>query len=558
MRDSARYANFDAPNMKLYASRRGRKQKFTVLLTAAFCCSSAFASEAPNPTDSSSKTSGPAEKAKKSESDQSESKKQTPEYSSFLWRLYHAYADEWGKASAPADPEAPPSRRASPFPPQPETQPPYPFTDWPIGGLNPIGASIPNAVDSPLMKALDDEPVGKALQDAHIQIYGWVEAGANGSTAQTGYNGNAPAAYFSTANIAELDQAVVYIERVPDEVQKDHIDWGFRVAGIYGENYRYSVGYGVFSAQLLYNNQFTGFDMPMVYADLYIPYFAEGLVLRFGRFISVPDIEAQLAVNSYMYSHSFVYAYDNYTNTGLIGSLKLDKNTLVQLGVTSGTETVPWNSKYTFLQDPSTGLPGYQGKRDPGAQPSLTACGQWQSDNAYDAIYLCANSINDGAWGYNNLQWLGGTLYHKFNDDWHLSFESYYTFQRNVPDVSQGYGDTPFSHFNPLNRPFEAYCPNHETRCTSRAWGAVGFLNYKITDLDNLTLRGEVFDDVNGQRTGYATLYNNWAIGWQHWFSPHVEIRPEFAFYHAFDKPAFDNGTKRALGVLATDMIWHF
>ena len=28
-------------------------------------------------------------------------------------------------------------------------------------------------------------------------------------------------------------------------------------------------------------------------------------------------------------------------------------------------------------------------------------------------------------WGYNNLQWFGGTYYHKFNDQWHLSFETY-------------------------------------------------------------------------------------------------------------------------------------
>src|SRR5208337_4852335 len=101
-----------------------------------------------------------------------------------------------------------------------------------------------------------------------------------------------------TPNLVQLDQAVIYVERVPDEVQQDHIDWGFRVSGIYGENYRFSVGYGPFSDQLVYHNHFAGFDMPMVYGDLYIPGLAEGVTLRFGRYISVPDIEAQLAVNS--------------------------------------------------------------------------------------------------------------------------------------------------------------------------------------------------------------------------------------------------------------------
>jgi hypothetical protein len=66
--------------------------------------------------------------------------------------------------------------------------------------------------------------------------------------------------------------------------------------------------------------------MPMVYGELYLPQFAEGLLIRAGRYISVPDIEAQLAPNNYMYSHSMTYAVDNYTNTGVVGTLKINKN----------------------------------------------------------------------------------------------------------------------------------------------------------------------------------------------------------------------------------------
>lgn len=105
-----------------------------------------------------------------------------------------------------------------------------------------------------------------------------------------------------------------------------------------------------------------------------------------------------------MYSHSLGYATDNYTNTGLIGSLKLTKNWLLQLGLSDGTDTALWNAKYVSLINPATGLQGYRGQRDPGMQPSLTACAQWQSDSANDALYLCANLINNGTWGFNNLQ----------------------------------------------------------------------------------------------------------------------------------------------------------
>jgi hypothetical protein len=485
-----------------------------------------------------------------------------PGDSNFFTRLYHAYADEWGMASAPADPNAPPgppTRRPPPWPPAPESTPPMPFADWPQGGVDYIGESSPNAVDSPLMKAIGtNNIVGQTLNDEHIQIYGWINAGGNVSSAKQGYGANFPAAYAYTPNIVDLDQAVVYVERIPDTVQQDHIDWGFRVSGIYGENYRYTTAYGVFSNQLLYGNHFSGYDMPMVYAEMYIPYVAQGLEFRLGRYISVPDIEAQLAPNNYMYSHSMTYGYDNYTNEGLLTTLKLTKNWEVQFGFAVGTETTPWNFAHVALINPTTGFPGYQGARDPGAQPTFTGCVQWESDTAWDNVYLCANGMNNGDWGYNNLQWLGGTYYHKFSDQWHISIESWYMYSRNVPDVSQGYSNTFAAYILPTNTPFLARCPGTELSCTSKEWTVLFYLNYQFSPLDNISLRGEWFDDINGQRTGFATAYNNWAIGWQHWFSPQVEVRPEIAWYHSLNAPAFDNGTKHAIAIASGDIIWHF
>ena len=44
--------------------------------------------------------------------------------------------------------------------------------------------------------------------------------------------GNLPAAYDYTPNTFQLDQAVVYVERLPDTVQNDHFDWGFRFSAL--------------------------------------------------------------------------------------------------------------------------------------------------------------------------------------------------------------------------------------------------------------------------------------------------------------------------------------
>ena len=68
-----------------------------------------------------------------------------------------------------------------------------------------------------------------------------------------------------------------------------------------------------------------------------------GPAVRVGRYISIPDIEAQLAPNNYTYVHSMTYTFDNYTNTGIQVTTALTKNWIFQPGVTVGTDTMPWH-----------------------------------------------------------------------------------------------------------------------------------------------------------------------------------------------------------------------
>jgi Putative beta-barrel porin-2, OmpL-like. bbp2 len=479
----------------------------------------------------------------------------------FFWILFNAYADEWNRMP-PEDPNAPPTRRSTAYiAPVPQTSPPMPFTDWPVGGTEVIGASTPNSVDSPLMKALiGGTPIGKPLEDAHIQIYGWIDVGGNVSTASHGYGGNAPVADSFTPNTLQLDQAVVYIERVPDTVQTTNIDWGFRLSPMYGENYRYTTALGFFSNQFVYQNHFAGFDMPMVYGEVYVPYVAEGLLFRFGRYITLPDIEAQLAPNDYTYTRSITYSVDNYSTTGLNTTLKVTKNWLLQVGIGSGSETVPWNVKVTSI-------PGYIGPRDPGAQPSLSGCIQYQTDTNYDNVYLCIDGIDNGQWGYNNLNWYGGTYFHKFNEQFHVAVEAYYEFQRDVWNknyTGPGFANNPINPyfgtpwFGMVNPPRQAICNPDVPTCTANEYGLLAFWNYRIGTFDNLTLRTEFYNDMKGQRTGFATRYFDISPSWQHWFGPQVEVRPEIGYYRALDAAAFDNGNARQLWFLGCDMIWHF
>jgi len=496
-------------------------------------------------------------------------------------RLVNYYKLEMGQSGPPSDPSAPPSRIAD-WPATPETTPPMPYTEWPYGGTTPIGVTRPGSVDSPLMVAIANTSVGKWLNANDFQFYGWIDPGMNISSNTQRPAGNAPIAYAYTPNTVQLDQAVVYLDRFPDTVQTDHIDWGMRLSAIYGENYRYTTAYGLFSDQLLKHNNQNGYDFPMLYGEVYIPYVLNGMMIRGGRYISLPDIEAQLAPNNYMYTHSLTYSVDNYTNTGIQTTTAITKNLFLQLGVSVGTETLPWrvgmtepNPYPSTAAHPNPLYPGSTFLKDPGSQfPTFTACVRYSWNNGRDNIQPCANGINNGRWGYNNLQWYGFTYYHKFSDHWHLAAEFYDESQRGVPNANNpevqtiyANGGTPFSpQFLPFNAPNMAHCKNVTLlTCTATGIGTTGYLSYSPDPLDNFSFRPEYYADNQGQRTGTPADYYEFSVGWQHWLSPQIEMRPEIGYYRSIDAVAFNGNPTHGIApdknhtyFAGGDIIVHF
>jgi hypothetical protein len=432
---------------------------------------------------------------------------------SFLDRFINYYRLENGHAAPPTDPNAPPGRIDG-WPRTPETAPPMAYTEWPTGALTSIGVTRPNGADSPFMVAIANTGFGQWLADHNTQIYGWIEPGANYSTNQNTPGGNGPIPYTYTPNTVVLDQAVLYFDRWPDTVQTDHFDFGYRISGIYGLDYRYTNSFGVASSQFNGANHVYGYDFPMEYVDLYFPQILKGEEVRIGRYISIPDIEAQLAPNNITFTHSLTYGWDNYTNTGIVFSTQVTKNILVQAGLTDGTETPLWHGGLSepnlYVQQGLSFTPGvqvplgtpgafamgagqdplYSGSyyyKDPGNQPSATFCIRFVWNDGWDTLYPCVDGINNGTWGYNNLQWHGFTYYHKFNDNWHVDFESYFLQEKHVlnarnPDAVYLYanGGTWDSPSNiPNNQSNLAYCGNIQTLdCNVKAVGVLAYWNY--------------------------------------------------------------------------------
>jgi hypothetical protein len=445
----------------------------------------------------------------------------------FLERLFSAYVDEFKQpqpAPATQTAAAPAGRLPPPFPPAPMSSPPWPWTDWPFNGTPSLGGTTPNSEGDNLMKALSGTPVGDAMKADHIEVWGWIDAGANLSTSH-GANGNAPAGYDFNSNEFELNQAVIYVERLPDTTQFDHIDWGFRVVGLYGTDYREVTMEGIFSNVLTKQNALYGYTPANFYGDIYIPWIGQGSDFRFGRYTTLPDIEADLDYQSVFDTHSLQYTYDPFTQFGAVWSTRLTRNWMVQVGLNAGNDVAPW---------------------EPDARPSTVACLQYNSDSSWDNVYVCDNDSNDAKFGFNNVNLYEFVWYHKITDRLWAATEDYYEYQRDVPTVSNIPGANP------------AICPGSETQCLAGVYSSTLYLMYQVTDRDYIGLRNEAFDDVAGQRTGFVGWYSENTLGWTHWFTPSIEVRPEIRYDHYYNGLAYDNGTKSSQLAVASDIIIKF
>jgi len=468
----------------------------------------------------------------------------------FFHRFFKAYYDDWRPVpvSAPEAPQAgaEPTRRPEQWP-APVEGPPFPFADWPYGGSVVIGQAWTQA--SPFMEALWSGSHGEAWKKSGVQIYGWLNAGGNWSTSHdtaiSKYT-NYPTSYDEIGNSIQPDQEVIYIERQPDTVQRDHFDWGFRFTGLWGLDYRFTTSKGIFSSQLLGKDaegcanvtcKEYGFDPVMVYADLYFPHVAQGMDLRIGRYVSLPDIEAQLAPNNYTYSHSLVYTFDCYTQSGIDATIRLSNHWMVQGGLSPGCDVAIWDKKDRKL--------------------TVNFCVQYSWSEGRDDLNYCDNSINDGDYAYNNMQANYVTWYHKINKNWHTDTESWYQYEKRTPNIDP---TAPAESASLLETGANgAYCANPTAvTCFSPEWSVVNYLVRQFGAHDYVTIRNEYFDDIVGQRTGTKTDYTEHLLGWGHWIGTTVLFRPEVSFMRSYNRPAFDNGTKKNQLVFAGDIIWFF
>ena len=493
----------------------------------------------------------------------------------FFRRWGKTYLADW-TGTASSDPNS--SQRRGTAPPLPS--PPFPSADWAIGGTQEIGA--PDYQTYMMQQAIDKNPV----KLSRVKWYGWVSIGANGSTnnrsnASKGIAANFPSAYDEFSNTVVLDQFALFTERLADTTQTNHFDWGFRVTNLYGQDYRFTTSHGILSQQLLVKNSQYGYDPVMFYVDLYFPKLAKGADLRIGRYISLPDIEAQLAPNNYTYSHSILYTVDCYTQVGANLTTKIDDHWTVQIGVSPGCDTAPWTTD---------------------AKLTGNTCIVYTWHKGGDALNTCDNTINDGKYAYSNLTAFYETWYHKINEHWHTDTEAWYQYMKDTPNMywyNTGVGPakaTPWPEHTAagVTLNFGAVCvdprlpaANQPATCYAPEWAVTNYVEHDFWNHQaSLNIRNEIVNDIKGQRTGTPGYYEEDMVGFDFWAGSTVTFRPELSYMHAFSPyglhaldiapgasvAAISNlksgetsaqamgliGAKTQALTVAADIIWHF
>jgi hypothetical protein len=356
------------------------------------------------------------------------------------------------------------------------------------------------------MKSLQGTWPGAIFDSQRMQLSGWIDSSFTASSAQ---NSNLPMGFNYRANEFLLQQNWLRFERTVVTTGTTEPTFGFRSDWILpGSDYFFTLPRGIFNGQLTADNgrpQRYGIDPIQFYAEAYFPTVGRGLDIKLGRFFAQYGVESNAAVDNALLSHAYTFIYDPFTHTGLLGTLKLTDAWSVQSGVVTGSDI--------FI--------------DPAATPTYIGSVKWAPPTGRDSI-LFSVIIGSGRFNqsrnFHNPEIFDLVYTHQFNPRLNYSWESLYGFTTHVPE-------TGFANW----------------------FGILNYLTYNFTPHLSGTVRLELFDDAQGQRTGFEGLYSALTAGFS--FRPYksIIVRPELRYDYNDESRPFEG--KHGLFTAATDLI---
>lgn len=202
----------------------------------------------------------------------------------------------------------------------------------------------------PLMSALDKMGAAKPLDDAGINVGGWVEVSWTHNFGDPAGDINNGRVFDFEHNDPTFNQAVIFIEKAVAP-SGTNFDIGGRVEFMWGGDARLIHSSGILANNGVDNGPDEQCDLTQAYAQVNIPV-GNGLVLTAGKFVTPLGAETINPTTNWLYSHSFLFGYAiPFTNTGVTAKYWFSPECTVMVGVIHGWEMSNGdnNNSHTYL-----------------------------------------------------------------------------------------------------------------------------------------------------------------------------------------------------------------
>jgi len=387
--------------------------------------------------------------------------------------------------------------------------------------------------EKPLMGFLTQIGIGKPLQDARINIYGWVEGSYE-------YNFNAGSEHlpgpvnrnfdrtfdFFQVNKGQLNQIDLTLERTVD-LTTHQFDIGGRVDLMYGSDARFTTTYDFLQNQ---RGEYQ-FDLPNAYVDIAVP-LGNGVRVRVGRVAFFKSVDPN---QNPLYTHTI--AYDKalpFTLTGVSAYYPITPDLSVEAGFSRG-----WN---LAMNDNNGGVDGF---------------GRivWQASESAKfklGVITGPEQFHDNSDYYTVVDL---TYAQDITEHLALFFDAVYG------DRTHSNGSLPGSFEGPTFNGTTFTAPKDE-----QYYGISGTAIYELCDAASLVGRLEWFDDASGldQRfDGINTSFYSATLGLRITPFPNSAlgknfiVRPEIRYDYA-SKPTFSGLMRYDQTTVAVDAIFNF
>jgi hypothetical protein len=404
------------------------------------------------------------------------------------------------------------------------------------------------------MKAIEGTAFGQTLEERRISISGWTQMSYTGSN----YNNrvNLPVVWNDRANEFLLQQHWMRFDKALDTESKS-ASFGWHVDAIFGSDYRFMLMRGLFNDQLLnsranfnepggFTQNIYGFDLPQFYVNMYAPNLFEGTEFRVGRMYTPWGLESVEGPTSPLLSRSYAFNWcPPFFHMAVAALPKFNKN---------------WSGVYMLANGNDVWI------GDDAQEIRFVGATTWKSDDEKTSVTAATsfgrgkfntgapfnpatNGLQSEAAGRNNINVFDLVFTHKFNDCFSYGVEAIYGYQTGVPTTAM------------VGALTAAAVSDSPTSVTANWWSVAQYFNFQLNEKTSSVFRAEIFDDCDGQRTGYRGTYYAGTFGVQFKPKDWLWIRPEVRYDYNADSLPFDfqgdagAGTKRDIFTFGSDLI---